>query len=175
MTDRRQARLVVYAGGGAELGGRRYRCALGRGGVRPDKTEGDGATPAGCYPMRRVLFRRDRLAPPATGLPLQPIARNDGWCDDPQDAAYNRPVSLPYAARHEEMWRDDRIYDLVVILGHNDDPPIPGRGSAIFLHVASPGYGPTEGCIALAPDDLLSVLRDCGPGAAIEIRPEPSA
>lgn len=175
MTDQPNALLVVYSDGVAEFGGRRFRCALGRSGVRPGKEEGDGATPTGRYPMRRVLFRPDRLAAPPTGLPLGPIARNDGWCDDPQDAAYNRPVSLPYATRHEEMWRDDQLYDVVVVLGHNDDPPVAGQGSAVFLHVASPDYAPTEGCVALAPDDLLSMLRDCGPDAAIEIRQEPSA
>ncbi len=175
MTDQPDALLMVYADGVAEIAGKRYRCALGRGGVRSDKKEGDGATPTGRYPMRHVLFRSDRLAPPATGLSLGPVAPNDGWCDDPRDTSYNRPVSLPHAARQEEMWRDDQLYDVVVVLGHNDDPPVPGRGSAVFLHVASPGFAPTEGCVALACDDLLSILRDCGPDAAIEIRAEPSS
>ncbi|MFC7334830.1 L,D-transpeptidase family protein [Rhodocista pekingensis] len=140
------------------------RCAVGRGGIRPDKREGDGATPVGAFPLRRLLYRPDRLAPPATGLPLAAIALDDGWCDDPAHPAYNRPVRLPFAAGHEVLWREDAIYDLIVVPGHNDDPPVPGLGSAVFLHVAKPGYEPTAGCVALARDDLLALLALCRPG-----------
>ena len=144
----------------ARFGARRLRCAVGRGGVRRDKTEGDGATPAGCWPLRRVLYRPDRLVVPESRLPVSPISPGDGWCDEPSDIRYNRQVSLPYPARHERLWREDRIYDLIVVLGHNDNPPLPGAGSAIFLHVARDDYGPTEGCVALALPDLLFVLRE---------------
>jgi L,D-peptidoglycan transpeptidase YkuD (ErfK/YbiS/YcfS/YnhG family) len=134
-------------------------CALGRGGVRADKREGDGATPLGSFPLRRLWYRADRLAEPRTrGLPIRPIGREDGWCDDPQAAEYNRPISLPHPARHERLWRDDALYDLVVELGYNDGPIVPGAGSAIFLHVARPDYGPTEGCVAVAKADLLQLL-----------------
>ncbi len=111
--------------------------------------------------MREVYYRADRLAPPRTGLPLRALAETHGWCDDPGSPDYNRRVRLPHPARHETLWRDDRLYDLLVVLGHNDDPPVPGRGSAIFLHLAKPGYAPTEGCVALALDDLLALLADC--------------
>lgn len=147
--------------------GAQYRCALGRGGVRLDKQEGDGATPIGCFPLRRVLYRADRLHAPVTALPVAPIEADDGWCDDPADPAYNRPVKLPRAGRHERLWRDDHLYDVVVVLGHNDDPPVPGKGSAIFLHVAHVDYRPTEGCVALALPDLLTVLRNCGPATEL--------
>ena len=93
------------------------RCALGRSGVRQDKHEGDGATPAGTFPMRRVLYRGDRLGPPPTGLPVAALAPDDGWCDDPADRLYNRPVSLPYKGRCERLWRRDRLYDVVVVIG----------------------------------------------------------
>lgn len=141
---------------------RRFRCALGKGGVRTDKREGDGATPAGCFMLRRVLYRPDRMTAPQTILPHAPLSPDDGWCDDPAHADYNRPVRLPHPARHERLWREDGLYDVVVVLGHNDDPPRPGAGSAIFLHVAKEGYAPTEGCIALALPDLLTVLAECG-------------
>lgn len=156
-------RILVGADGMLGFRGAQYRCAFGRGGVRLDKREGDGATPVGCFPLRRVLYRADRMHVPVTALPAAPIEPDDGWCDDPDDAAYNRPVRLPFAGRHERLWRDDHLYDVVVVLGHNDDPPQPGRGSAIFLHVAHVDYRPTEGCVALALPDLLTVLRDCGP------------
>jgi L,D-peptidoglycan transpeptidase YkuD (ErfK/YbiS/YcfS/YnhG family) len=147
-----------------------FRCALGRDGIRSDKREGDGGTPTGCFPLRRVLFRADRMAHPATGLPASAIAQDDGWCDDPRDAAYNRPVRLPYAASHEKLWRDDSVYDVIVVLGHNDDPVIPDAGSAVFLHVARPNYEPTEGCVALAVGDLLRLLADCAPGDRLCVR-----
>lgn len=154
-------------------GGRDYRCALGRGGVRADKREGDRASPEGVFPLRRVLYRADRLTAPQTRLELAVIDSNDGWCDDPADPMYNRPVRLPYAASHERMWREDGLYDLVVILGHNDDPPVRGAGSAIFVHVARPDYGATDGCVALRLEDLLAVLKDCAPGDTLRISPAP--
>ena len=147
------------------------RCAFGRAGLieAAAKREGDGATPLGRWPMRRVLYRADRGPAPRTGLPSQPLAPNDGWCDAPDDAAYNRPVRLPCPASAERMWRDDALYDLVVVLGHNDDPPVGGLGSAIFLHLAAPDYAPTEGCVALARDNLEAALALAEPGAVLEI------
>ena len=142
--------------------GGQVRCALGRSGVAADKREGDGATPVGSFPLRRLLYRPDRLPPPPpSALPTSPIGPGDGWCDDPADPRYNLPVALPCAAGHEKLWRDDGLYDVVVVLGHNDDPPKPGRGSAIFLHVARPGWLPTEGCVALALPDLLALVAAC--------------
>jgi L,D-peptidoglycan transpeptidase YkuD (ErfK/YbiS/YcfS/YnhG family) len=128
--------------------GGRFRAAFGRGGITGQKREGDGATPAGILPVRRVLYRADRL----------PLAPADGWCDDPAHADYNRMVSLPHPARHEMLWRDDGIYDLIGLLGWNDAPVERGRGSAIFLHVARTDGRPTEGCIALELTDLMAIL-----------------
>ena len=119
--------------------------------------------------MRRVLFRADRLRLPATDLPLQALRPEDGWCDDPSDAAYNRPVTRPYAGRHEALWRPDAIYDIIVVLGWNDDPIRPGAGSAIFLHLAKPEYSPTEGCVALDLTDCLTVLRLARPDSSLVI------
>ncbi|HZZ33715.1 MAG TPA: L,D-transpeptidase family protein [Phenylobacterium sp.] len=159
-------------GGWLDLGGRQVRCALGQAGVKPaeDKREGDLASPAGVWPIRRVFYRRDRGDPPSTALAVKPFSRDDGWCDDPADAAYNRLVKLPHATSCEAMWRDDHLYDIVVVLGHNDDPPEPGMGSAIFLHLAREDYSPTEGCVALARPDLEELLAAAHPGDAIEIR-----
>ena len=151
----------------ATFGKNRWRCALGRTGVTADKQEGDGATPAGCWPLRRVLYRPDRLPAPETTFPVAALTPDDGWCDDQEDMHYNQPVRLPYAARHEVLWREDEIYDAIVILAHNDDPPEPGKGSAVFLHVARGDYGPTEGCVALALPDLLTVLREAGPDSRV--------
>jgi L,D-peptidoglycan transpeptidase YkuD (ErfK/YbiS/YcfS/YnhG family) len=155
-------RIDVSANGFLTCPAGRFRCALGRGGVSADKREGDGATPAGIFPLRHVLYRADRLSRPPTALEARPIAPNDGWCDDPADPMhYNTQVVLPHAARAERLWRSDGVYDVLVVLGHNDAPPIPGQGSAIFLHVARPDYAPTEGCVALGLPHLLALLRVC--------------
>jgi L,D-peptidoglycan transpeptidase YkuD (ErfK/YbiS/YcfS/YnhG family) len=152
--------------------GHRVKAALGKGGLKPaaEKREGDGAGPIGAWPLRRVLYRPDKGPPPKTALPVEAMRPNDGWCDAPLDPAYNRPVTLPYPANAERMWRDDGLYDLVVVLGHNDDPVIPGAGSAIFLHLAKPDYGPTDGCVALARADLEALLAEARPGDVLEIR-----
>jgi L,D-peptidoglycan transpeptidase YkuD (ErfK/YbiS/YcfS/YnhG family) len=136
------------------------RCAIGRGGARADKTEGDGATPIACLPLRRVLYRADRVAAPACAVAVEPIGPQDGWCDDPAHADYNRPVTLPHPARHERLWREDPLYDIVGALGWNDAPVVKHRGSAIFLHLARPDLAPTEGCIALPERELRELLAE---------------
>ena len=147
----------------------RNRAALGRGGVTAAKREGDGATPAGEFALREVWWRPDRVSRPRTKLPVRTICGDDGWSDDPADPAYNRPVKLPHPFGHERLWRDDGLYDVIVPLGYNDDPPIPGLGSAIFLHCARPDFGPTEGCVAVACEALVDLLVHCGPEARIRI------
>jgi L,D-peptidoglycan transpeptidase YkuD (ErfK/YbiS/YcfS/YnhG family) len=156
---------VMWPGHGA-------RAAFGRGSLKPaaKKREGDGSSPIGVWPMRRVLWRPDKGPAPITGLPITPILLEDGWCDAPEDQNYNRPVQLPYPARAEALWRADDLYDLVVILGHNDDPVVKGKGSAIFMHLAGPDYGPTAGCVALGRSDLEALLAQANPGDALEIR-----
>ncbi len=149
---------IVRRDGRLLLGGQTFRATLGRGGVSADKHEGDGATPVGVLPLRRVLYRADRGPPPSCVVPIEPLAPDDAWCDDPAHADYNRMVRLPHDARCEELWRTDGVYDLIGVLGWNEAPVVRGRGSAIFLHVARPDYAPTDGCIALALADLRRVL-----------------
>jgi len=160
-------------GGRAVFRGRTYRCAIGRGGIAADKTEGDGVSPAGDFDMLKILYRPDRGVPPriasgtapGTSIEVAPIAATDGWCDDPAHADYNRPVTLPHPASCETLWRDDALYDLIVVTSHNSDPVMPGAGSAIFVHIAGgPDYPPTEGCIAFARTDLEAILRAWIPG-----------
>jgi L,D-peptidoglycan transpeptidase YkuD (ErfK/YbiS/YcfS/YnhG family) len=164
--------FTATADGFLDLGARKVRCALGKSGVKPaaDKREGDLASPAGVWPMRWVLYRPDKGTAPATALPVQPIAPDDGWSDAPDSPEYNRPIKLPHAGSAEAMWREDGLYDLVVVLGHNDDPPVAGMGSCIFLHLARPGYLPTEGCVAVSREDMEALLAAAGLGDAVEIR-----
>ena len=151
-------RGLVRRDGVLLVAGQTFRVALGRGGVRADKQEGDGATPAGVLALRRVFYRADCGPPPECAVPIEPLAPDDGWCDDPGHADYNRMVRLPHDGRCEALWRTDRVYDVVGVLGWNDAPVVRGRGSAIFLHVARADFSPTEGCVALALADLRRVL-----------------
>ncbi len=151
--------IFMYHNGFLTGEGLRLPAVCGRAGVTAHKQEGDGATPAGALDLVRVLFRADRVKTPRCVVPVEPIGRFDGWCDDVADPLYNRQVCLPYAGRHEALWREDAVYDVIGVLGWNFFPVLPGRGSAIFLHVATPDYAPTAGCIALALPDLLACLE----------------
>lgn len=144
--------------GWATLGERRWRCTLGAGGIREDKVEGDAATPVGEFPLRRIYYRNDRVVLPKVALPARPISEHDGWCDDPRSPSYNRLVHIPNEWSAEKMWREDELYDLVVVVGYNDDPPEGEWGSAIFLHIARDDYAGTQGCVAFARNDLLELL-----------------
>jgi L,D-peptidoglycan transpeptidase YkuD (ErfK/YbiS/YcfS/YnhG family) len=155
---------LAWPGGGAA-------CVFGRSGVSAaeTKTEGDGATPLGAWPLREVFYRPDRLSRPDTRLPATALTPAMGWCDDPASPLYNQRVALPFAASHEMLWREDGVYDLIVPLGYNDDPVRPGAGSAIFLHLKRTDGAPTQGCVATDRDALLALLRVAKPGDALTI------
>jgi L,D-peptidoglycan transpeptidase YkuD (ErfK/YbiS/YcfS/YnhG family) len=152
-----------------DWGAGRKRAAIGPGGIAIKGGEGDGITPCGRFPVREIFYRADRVAKPVTALPLRAIQKDDGWCDAPDDPRYNRLVKLPYPASTERMWREDHLYDLVVVLGYNDDPVVPGKGSAIFLHLARPDFSATHGCVALAYDDALAAIGQLQPGDQVVI------
>ena len=145
-------------------------CALGRCGIRRRKCEGDGVTPAGRFGLVAAFYRPDRGRRPQTALPLAPLRPDSGWCDDPADRCYNRPVRLPFPASHEPLWRDDHLYDVLVVLDYNLAPPRRGAGSAIFLHLAAPGFAPTAGCVAVTAAAMRRLLARAGPGTEIDIR-----
>jgi L,D-peptidoglycan transpeptidase YkuD (ErfK/YbiS/YcfS/YnhG family) len=140
------------------LGGLNFRCSLGKGGISALKREGDGATPLARMRVLGGYCRTDGIVPRRTALPLAAIGPGLGWCDASSDRNYNRPVPLPYPASHERMRRNDRLYDICIVLDWNISPRRRNCGSAIFLHLARPGYLPTEGCIALSPRDMARLL-----------------
>lgn len=146
-----------------------FVCAIGRGGVCSvdDKREGDGCTPRGRWPIRGVLLRPGKVEAQGIRLPWRWVREGDGWSDDPADPAYNRPVHLPRATSAEFLLRDDDAYDVIVVLGHNDAPPVPGRGSAIFFHLSE--GRPTAGCVAVEREDMLKLLPLLAPGDVMEI------
>ena len=140
------------------LDGRAIRAALGRTGVKAAKREGDGATPAGRFHPLRLWWRADRLPRPRTLLPVRRIASDDAWCEDPTDRRYNRPFRRSANEPGDRLRRGDGLYDLIVEIDHNTRPRIAGRGSAVFIHVARPGFAPTAGCIALTRSDLQRLV-----------------
>ena len=154
---------LIWPGGSA-------RAAVGRAGVAANKSEGDGATPAGTFPLASGFYRPDRMGPPHSGLLVRALSPRDAWVDDPADHNYNRLVSLPYPAHTEQMWLEDAVYDLLVVIGYNMDPVVPGMGSAIFLHIARPDFTPTAGCIAVEKDVLVRLMPLLGLGSTITVR-----
>ena len=136
----------------------RVPVALGRSGVKANKHEGDGGTPRGAYRPVRLWWRADRLTRPRTLLPARPIGRADAWCEDPTDRRYNRSFRRSASEPGDRLWRDDGLYDVLVEIDHNARPRVAGRGSAVFIHVARPGFAPTAGCVALRLSDLRALL-----------------
>jgi L,D-peptidoglycan transpeptidase YkuD (ErfK/YbiS/YcfS/YnhG family) len=138
--------------------GKTHVCALGKGGIKALKREGDGATPLGSMRLVGGWYRPDHVHLRSAPLMLSRIGERSGWCDAVHDRNYNRPVNLPYPASHEVMERPDHLYDLVVVLDFNLRPRRRGGGSAIFLHAARTGLTPTEGCVALPLPVLKRML-----------------
>lgn len=131
--------------------------------------EGDAKTPLGTYHLRFGLYRADRLHGPQTPLTMHPIQEDDGWCDAQQDPAYNRFIQRPDPASHEKLWREDGAYDVVLVMSHNDSPPVPNRGSAVFIHCRQPDHRPTLGCLALSAPDIWNLLPRVRCGLRIEV------
>jgi len=169
--------IEVSAAPGASTGILRFAnfhmsCSLGWSGIRENKREGDGASPEGTFALRELRYRADRIPPPSTGLAVHQTRPDDGWCDSPSDANYNRLVKLPYRASTERLWRADHLYDALLVVGYNDSPVTPGAGSAIFLHLAAEVNGklqPTAGCVALRYPDFLTVAAACTPETRVHI------
>ena len=144
--------------GRLHIGGRHIPCILGRSGIKPRKREGDGATPKGAWAILGGFFRADRVNRVLSSLPMSRISKNDGWCDEPGHRLYNRQVKLPFGASHERLWRDDQLYDTVLVLDYNFSRRSRGKGSAIFFHIASTNHKPTEGCVAISAADMRKIL-----------------
>jgi L,D-peptidoglycan transpeptidase YkuD (ErfK/YbiS/YcfS/YnhG family) len=158
---------LVLTPTGVRFLGRRIPAVHGRGGIRADKREGDGATPRGAHRVTGLLYRPDRMERPAHwALPIGP---RDLWSDDPGDSAYNTLVPAPYAASHERLRRADPLYDAILLTDWNWPEAVPGRGSAIFLHAWRRRGYPTEGCIAFRRDHLLWIVRRAPPGTRVVV------
>ena len=138
--------------------GKKYKCSIGHNGFSDTKKEGDGCTPIGIFQVTDILFREDKLKHLVTNYHLQAISQSDGWCDGPSSSYYNKKIKYPFSDSAEKLYREDDRYDIVCITNHNQNPIIPEKGSAIFIHVANKDYSPTAGCIALSLQDLTEIL-----------------
>lgn len=161
----------------ATIDGKEYRCSVGKNGLACDKKEGDNCTPIGQFPLRRVFYRPDKINPTEirTSLPTQVLTPSDGWCDDPQAPEYNQFVNLETfntQISYENLWRTDDVYDLIIVVGYNDDPVAPGKGSAIFIHIARENYAGTAGCVAFSKGDLLKILFHLSKDSSLIVLPK---
>lgn len=150
-------------------GDRTVPVALGRGGIRADKREGDGGTPKGTFRPRQLWWRADRHPRPRSFLPIRAIKPEDAWCEDPRSRHYNRPIRLDRERVGDRLMRDDHLYDFIVEIDHNTRPRVAGRGSAVFLHLARPGFSPTAGCVSMTKAAMLQLLARLGPDTRIVI------
>jgi L,D-peptidoglycan transpeptidase YkuD (ErfK/YbiS/YcfS/YnhG family) len=170
LTARAPLAHLLVRNGTLTAGALQARCATGRGGITSHKREGDGATPRGTFRLLAALYRPDRLPRPITSLPLTAIDPDAGWSDDPDDRNYNRAVRLPYTPHHENLWRKDHLYDVVVVLDYNIDPVTRGAGSAIFLHLAHEDFAPTSGCVVVTLSTMQRLLPRLSRDTVMEIR-----
>jgi L,D-peptidoglycan transpeptidase YkuD (ErfK/YbiS/YcfS/YnhG family) len=143
--------------------------ALGRSGIKADKREGDGGTPRGQFRPVRLWWRADRLPRPRSMLPMRRIGRDDAWCENPRHRRYNHAFRRSANEPGDRLRRDDGLYDLIIEIDHNTRPRVAGRGSAVFIHVARPGFAPTAGCVALAQHDLRALVARLTPRTRIVI------
>jgi L,D-peptidoglycan transpeptidase YkuD (ErfK/YbiS/YcfS/YnhG family) len=150
-------------------GGQTVPVALGRGGIKANKKEGDGATPKGTFRPRQLWWRADRHPRPRTFLPVRAIRPEDAWCEDPQSRHYNQPIRLDPGRDGDRLRRDDTLYDFIVEIDHNTSPRIAGRGSAVFLHLARENFSPTAGCVSMTQSAMLRLLARLGPDTRIVI------
>ena len=135
----------------------KFRCALGKGGIKKKVKEGDNITPKGIFKIIKIYYRPDKINKIITSIKKIKIKKNMGWCDDPSSSYYNKQIKLPSKYNHERLYRKDNLYDLILVLNYNTNPIIKNKGSAIFLHIAKKKYQPTKGCVALKKQDLIQL------------------
>ena len=138
----------------------KYKCSIGYNGLSKNKTEGDGCTPVGTFKLNKIMYRPDKINNFKSNLETEIIEKGDGWCDDIESDLYNQKINFPFNHSAEHLYRNDDLYDIVCIIDYNLNPIIKGKGSAVFLHVATDDYSPTQGCVAIKKDELLSIAQN---------------
>ena len=150
--------IIVRNNGYLEYKNFKFRCALGKAGVKTKIKEGDNITPKGTYKILNIYYRKDRIKKIKSSINKIKINKNMGWCDDTLSKYYNKQIKLPSKFSHEILYRKDNIYDIVCVINYNINPTLKNKGSAIFLHIAKKKYQKTKGCIALKKNHLITLL-----------------
>ena len=161
--------IIIKKSGYLEYKNLKFRCALGKAGIKKKKKEGDNITPEGTFKIIKVYYRPDKIKNFVTSIKKKKIKKNIGWCDDPVSNSYNKEIKLPSRFSHEKLYRKDNIYDLILVLNYNTNPIIKNKGSAIFIHIAKKNYEPTAGCVALKKKDLVEILKNIKKNTKIKI------
>jgi L,D-peptidoglycan transpeptidase YkuD (ErfK/YbiS/YcfS/YnhG family) len=151
--------IIINESGFLKYRNLKFRCALGKAGIKKKKIEGDNITPKGNYKIVNIYYRKDRVKKIFSKLKLIKIKKNMGWCDDPKSKKYNQLINLPSKNTYEKFYRKDNIYDLIIVLDYNVNPIIKNKGSAIFIHVAKKKYKKTAGCVALKKTHLIELIK----------------
>ena len=161
--------IIVKKSGYLKYKNLKFPCALGKAGIKKKKKEGDNITPKGIFRLIEVYYRSDRIKNIKTSLKKNKIKKNMGWCDDPKSKSYNKLIKIPSSEKHERLYRNDHLYDIVIPLSYNMNPTIKNKGSAIFLHLAKKKYTPTKGCVGLSKVHLLKILEIIKPNTKVKL------
>jgi len=161
--------IIVKKSGYLKYKNLKFRCALGKGGVKKKTMEGDNITPKGIFKIIKIYYRPDKIKKIKTLIKKIKIKKNMGWCDDPNSRFYNKLINLPTKYTHEKLYRNDSLYDLIVVLSYNTNPIIKNKGSAIFIHIAKNSYKKTKGCIALKKEHLIEIISKIKKNTKIKI------
>ena len=154
--------IIVKKTGILKISKYTFKCFLGKKGLSNNKKEGDFKTPKGKFLLRYVMYRSDRVKKPITILPTYIIKKNHICCDDPENPNYNKIFESISLESHEKLWRKDTLYDILIVIGHNDNPIIKNNGSAIFVHLSKKNTYSTEGCISIEKKNMIDLLK-CNP------------
>ena len=161
--------IIVKKSGYLKYKNLKFRCALGKAGIKKKEKEGDNITPKGIFKIIRIYYRADRIMNIITSIRKVKIKKNMGWCDDASSKFYNKQIKLPSEYSHEKLYRRDNLYDLVLVLNYNRNPIIKNKGSAIFFHIAKYSYKKTKGCIALKKKHLIQLISTIKKNTEIKI------
>ena len=161
--------IIINKSGHLTYKNLKFKCTLGKAGINVKKKEGDNITPLGTYKISKVYYRKDRIKKISSKLKLIKIKKNMGWCDDPNNKNYNQLIKIPSKYSYERLFRNENIYDLIIVLNYNMNPVIKNKGSAIFIHIAKKRFQPTEGCIAISKKNLLYLIRNISKNTKIKI------
>ena len=136
----------------------KLKCCIGKGGIKKNKIEGDGATPKGKFTLGTLYWRADKVKKPTTNLKCKTIKKNIGWCTDSKSKFYNKEFKIKKNIKHEKLLRNDYKYNYLIVINYNKKNIIKNKGSAIFIHLTK-NYKPTAGCIAVSKKDFLIILK----------------